>query len=162
MPAAGQSPKDVTVTVEDTLPGPPALVWRLITDWERQGDWMLEARDFVVTSPHREGVGVEAEATVRIGGLTTRDRVRVIGWEPPRRLEIEHLGWVVGTGELVLHPVADGTQTRLVWRESFRNPRLGFIGRLGLLAFRPLMRRIFRRDVRALAELVRAASGSAR
>jgi hypothetical protein len=28
------------------------------------------------------------------------------------------------------------------------------LGRLGLLAFRPLLRRIFRRDLRMLAELV--------
>jgi len=152
----------VAIIVERTLPGPPAVVWRLITDWEHQGDWMLEAGDFVVTSAQREGIGVEAEATVRIGGITTRDKVRVIGWEPERRLVIEHLGWVSGTGDLVLTPVADGTQTHLAWREELRSsPRLGRLGRIGLRVFRPLMRRIFERDVRVLAGLVRAASGAA-
>ena len=34
--------------MEATLPAPPEVVWQLITDWERQGDWMLEASDFVV------------------------------------------------------------------------------------------------------------------
>jgi hypothetical protein len=90
-------------------------VWTLITDWERQGDWMLEARDFVVTSAHRKGVGVEAEATVRIGGITTRDRVRVTGWDPPRRLSLQHVGWVTGTGDLILIPVG-ASETRVVWR----------------------------------------------
>lgn len=138
------------------MPGPPDVVWRLITDWERQGDWMLEARDFVVTTAHREGIGVEAEATVRIGGITTRDRVRITDWDPPRRLSLEHLGWVSGTGDLVLVPLGPG-RTRVVWREAFRAPRLGRLGplgRLGLVLFRPLLRRIFRRDLGVLAGLV--------
>ncbi len=60
------------------MPGPPEVVWELITDWEHQDDWMLEASDFVVISEHREGVGVEAEATIKIGGIKTRDKVRVV------------------------------------------------------------------------------------
>jgi hypothetical protein len=162
--ATGWSQRPVEVVVAATLSGPPDLVWTLITDWERQADWMLEARDFVVTSAHREGIGVEAEATVRIGGITTRDRVRVTGWDPPRRLSLEHVGWVTGTGDLILIPVG-ASETRVVWREAFRAPRLGRLGRvgpagrLGLLAFRPLLRRIFRRDLRVLAELVVRSAG---
>jgi hypothetical protein len=161
----GWSQRPVAIVVAATMPGPPDLVWELITDWERQGDWMLEARDFVVTSAHRVGVGVEAEATVRIARITTRDRVRITGWDPPRRLSLEHVGWVSGTGDLILIPVG-ASETTVVWREAFCAPRLGppegavarlgpvGLGRLGLLAFRPLLRRIFRRDLRMLAELV--------
>lgn len=90
------------------LPGPPEVVWTLITDWEHQGDWMLEASDFVVTSEAREGVGVEAEATVRIAGIRTRDPIRVIAWEPPRLLGIQHLGWVKGVGEVKLTALPGG------------------------------------------------------
>ena len=54
----------VVLEMAETLPGPSDVVWRLITDWEHQDDWMLEASDFVVTSEQREGVGVEAEATI--------------------------------------------------------------------------------------------------
>jgi hypothetical protein len=50
-----------------TMPGPAHVVWELVTDWEHQDDWMLEASDFVVTSEHREGLGVEAEATIVFG-----------------------------------------------------------------------------------------------
>jgi uncharacterized protein YndB with AHSA1/START domain len=136
------------------LPGPPEVVWELITDWEHQDDWMLEASDFVVVSERREGVGVEAEATIRIGGIQTRDRVRVAGWEPPRSLVIEHLGWVTGLGEIELTPVAGG-RTHVWWREEL-NPPLGPLGALGMTAFKPLMARIFRRDLRVLAALARA------
>jgi uncharacterized protein YndB with AHSA1/START domain len=134
-----------------TLPGPPELVWRLITDWERQGDWMLEAYDFVVTTPHREGVGVEAEATIRVGGIKTRDAVRVVAWDPPRHLAIEHLGWVRGRGDIRLEPDERGTDFR--WREELVRP-WGFAGAIGLWIFRPLLARTFRRDAGVLAKLV--------
>ena len=96
------------------MPGPPEVVWALITDWEHQDDWMLEASGFEVTSPHREGVGVEARATVRIAGIRTRDSVRVSMWEPPRMLVIDHLGWVKGSGEIQMAPIREGTRMR--WR----------------------------------------------
>jgi hypothetical protein len=144
----------VVLHMARNMPGPANVVWDLITDWEHQDDWMLEASDFVVVSDIRSGVGVEAEATVRIAGIATRDRVRVIGWEPDRRLAIEHLGWVSGVAELVLHPLDDGT-TRLDWTERLRPP-WGLLGAVGLRAFRPVMLRIFRRDLRVLEGLVRA------
>lgn len=146
----------MVVELGAVLPGPPEVVWRLITDWEHQGDWMLEARDFVVLGDQREGKGVRARATVRIGGITTTDEVEVTGWEPGRRLAIAHRGWVSGEGELFLTPLGDG-KTHLFWRETLLPP-LGVLGRLGLLAFRPLLARTFRRDLRVLAGLVRAAA----
>ena len=120
------------IEVSDTMPGPPEVVWALITDWEHQDDWMLEATDFEVIGDQREGVGVEAKATVRIAGIRTRDTVRVSMWEPPRILVIDHLGWVQGSGEIQLHPVSEGTRMR--WKETLFPPRrLGPFGRLGLL-----------------------------
>ena len=109
------------IEVSDTMPGPPEVVWALITDWEHQDDWMLEASDFEVIGDQREGVGVEAKATVRIGGIKTRDTVRVSMWEPPRILVIDHLGWVQGSGEIQLQPVSEGTRMR--WKETLFPPR---------------------------------------
>jgi carbon monoxide dehydrogenase subunit G len=148
----------VTIEVSITLPAGPDVVWRLITDWERQSDWMLEASDFVVTSAEREGVGVTAEATISIGGIKTRDEVRVVGWEPGHRLAIQHLGWVAGTGEIFLTPTGPG-HTYLFWREELANPALGVLGSVGLLAFKPVMKRIFERDLLVLAALTRSAAG---
>lgn len=147
----------VVVRVDRVLPGPAAMVWHLITDWEHQDDWMLEARDFVVLGDQREGIGVEAAATVSIGGITTRDKVRVVGWEPERRLAIAHEGWVSGIGELTLWPAAGGTETYVAWREELHPPQaLGVLGTIGLALFKPLMARVFARDLRVLAGLVRA------
>ncbi|HJR45347.1 MAG TPA: SRPBCC family protein [Actinomycetota bacterium] len=146
----------VVLEMAATLPGPPDVVWGLITDWEHQDDWMLEASDFVVTSDIREGVGVEAEATITIGGIKTRDKVRVVGWEPEQRLAIEHLGWVSGRGEIFLTKLG-GDRTHLYWREQLVPP-MGAAGALGITAFKPLMHRIFQRDLKVLAALTRAAS----
>lgn len=142
------------VELSADLPGPPGVVWQLLTDWERQGDWMLEASDIEVVTPHREGVGVEALATVRIGGIATRDRIRVDVWEQPRHLGIEHLGWVKGRGDLKLAAL-DDARTHLDWREELLPP-LGVLGALGIRVFRPLLVRTFRCDVRILGDLVRA------
>ena len=140
---------NIVVELEAQLPGPPDVVWHVITDWERQSDWMLEASDFVVLTPAREGVGVEAEATIRIAGIATRDTIRVDAWEPERHLGIAHLGWVKGRGDLFLSPSEGGTHVR--WREEL-TPPWGALGAIGLRAFRPLLVRTFRRD---LAELVK-------
>ncbi len=146
----------VEIVITDTLPGPASVVWELITDWEHQDDWMLEASDFAVLSDQREGIGVEAEATIKIGGLTTRDRVRVSKWEPNHVLAIEHLGWVKGTGEFSLTPLTEWA-TSVEWRESLRPP-LGAAGAAGMTLLKPVMRRIFGRDMRVLVSLVRARS----
>jgi hypothetical protein len=141
----------VVIEHSTELPGPSDVVWELLTDWEHQGEWQLEASDFEVVSPNRTGVGVEAEATVRIGGISTRDRIRVDVWEPERHLGIVHLGWVGGRGDLRLTPMGD--KTRVDWREEL-HPPLGFLGALGMRLFRPLMARVFRRDLEVLAKLV--------
>lgn len=145
----------ITIDTTGVLPAPPEVVWKLITDWEHQGDWMLEAKDFKVLTEHREGVGVEAEATVSIGGISTRDRVRVSGWDPPHLLEIRHDGWVSGRGEFKLTPVGQD-RTHVFWREEL-NPPLGALGTVGMNVFRPMMSRLFKRDLRILESLCRVA-----
>ena len=146
----------VVLEMSQTLPCKPSIAWELITDWEHQDDWMLEASDFVITSEQREGVGVEGEATVKIGGIKTRDKVRVVGWEPEHRLAIEHSGWVSGRGEMSLTALGED-RTHLYWREELYPP-LGFLGTIGITAFKPMMLRIFKKDLRVLASLARARS----
>lgn len=144
----------VLIEMGEILPGPPDVVWHLITDWENQDLWMLEARDFVVTSPHREGVGVEGEATVSIGGITTRDRIVVTRWKPNKVLAIEHHGWVSGAAEMRLTELGP-QETHIFWQERLFPP-LGILGGMGISVFKPFMSRIFKRDLKVLAALTRA------
>jgi len=122
-----------------------------LVDWDNLDKWMLEASDFKVVSEHREGLGVMAEATIRIAGIKTRDAILVTGWDPPTMLEISHLGWVKGTGVLRCRPDTHGT--RLEWTETLIAP-WGIFGRLGMFIVAPMMRKIFQRDLEQLRALV--------
>ncbi|HEX6261474.1 MAG TPA: SRPBCC family protein [Actinomycetota bacterium] len=138
-------------TMEVEIPRPPEVVWPYLVDWEGLDRWMEEARAFRVLGEPREGVGVEAEATISILGITTRDLVRVTRWEPPAVLEIEHLGWVSGRGLMELGVTAVGSH--LFWREALRPP-LGPLGRIGMRLMSPVIHRTFRRDLETLRELI--------
>ena len=146
-------PAPVVIVNRIAIARPPADVWPYIVDWERSVRWMEELSDVTVTSPHREGVGVEAVAAVRIAGLTTRDRIRVTRWEPPHRLEIDHLGWV--RGQAVMDLAATPPGTLLTWEERLVPP-WGVLGAVGLRVFLPAMRRVFRRDIDRLRSLAEA------
>jgi uncharacterized membrane protein len=149
-------PRRVDIVTSTEFRRPAEDVWPYLVDWERLDRWMREARSFRVISEAREGVGVEAEATIRIAGITTRDRVRVIRWERARILEIAHLGWVKGTGFMELSPIAQGCA--LYWRERLVPP-WGFAGLLGMRILRPMMRRIFQGDLEKLRRLVESGAG---
>lgn len=141
----------VDIAVSEVIPRRAEVVWPYLVDWERLDRWMLEARDFRVVGDRREGVGVEAEATVDLLGIRTRDVVRVTRWEPPWALELEHRGWVKGRGYMELSPTRGGT--RLFWRETFVPP-WGLLGAVGMRLFSPLLRWAFRRDLKALRLLI--------
>lgn len=141
----------VEVEMSIHMSAPPQRVWPYLVDWEGLGRWMKEASDFKVTSAHREGVGVTAEATIRIAGISTTDPVRVTIWEPGELLGLEHLGWVKGVGVMTLTEQKGGTL--LNWHESFVAP-WGWLGALGLRLWKPLMKRIFQRDLVLLRKLV--------
>jgi carbon monoxide dehydrogenase subunit G len=140
-----------------TIKAPRQTVWPYLVDWERLGRWMAEARDFKVTSDQREGVGVTAEASVSIAGIRTRDPVRISRWEPPEALEIQHLGWVSGSG--LIRCIQSNSETLVEWTEILRPP-WGFIGALGLRVIKPVMRRVFQRDLRLLKEIVESESAA--
>lgn len=143
----------VVLTMTVDIARPPDVIWPYLVDWEHLDRWMTEARDFRVLGERREGVGVEAEATIRMAGITTRDRVRVTRWEPPAVLEIEHLGWVRGFGYMEIGRTEHGAH--VFWREALKPP-LGILGRFGMRMLSGTMRRTFQHDLGQLQRLVEA------
>lgn len=138
-------------TMDVEIARPPEIVWPYLVDWERLDRWMEEARGFRLLGDQREGVGVEATATITILGITTDDHIRVTRWEPPAVLEIEHVGWVGGHGLMEVGVTERGSH--LFWREVFKPP-LGALGRLGMRLLFPVIHRTFRRDLQTLRDLV--------
>lgn len=145
--------------VEVPVDAPRAVVWDVLTDWERQSEWMVDAVAVEVLTPHREGEGVTVRCPTRLLGITVEDVMRVTRWEEPRRLEVTHLGRVIrGTGgfELDEDPTTGGTV--LSWWERI-DPPLGAIGAWGTSTLvLPVLERIFRRSLNGLAQAAEQAA----
>lgn len=142
-------PVDIETSIK--IDAPPSEVWEYLVDWEHLDRWMREAKRFRLTSQMTQGVGVTAEATISIAGITTTDLVQVTRWNPPDELEIQHLGWVGGHGLMRCIPAPWGTF--LYWKESLEPP-IGILGAAGLRLFKPLMFKIFQGDLLVLKDLV--------
>lgn len=135
--------------VDRHVAAPVDVVWDVLVDWERQSDWMLDARRVDVVTPYREGLGVTIHVPTSLLGVPVLDVMRVTGWDPPHRLEATHLGRVIrGVGAFEL--AAEGPGTRLSWWEEVEAP-FGRLGDLGARAALPVLHRIFATSLRRLA-----------
>ena len=136
---------ELVLSVE--VAAPAEQVWAALVDWESQGEWML-LTDVVVQDgdgqvPGAQGVGgrILARTGIPFPGsrrLGVPDPMLITAWEPPRRVDVRHLGRVVrGTGTFEVLPRGDSACT-FVWTESLDLP-LGRLGRLGWPLVRPAM-----------------------
>ena len=131
-------------------------VWRTLTTWERQPEWMVDAKAVHVLTPERAGEGVTIRCPTNLLGVTVQDVMRVTGWREPSYLEVTHLGRIItGVGAFELEELPDG-RTRLVWWEEI-DPPLGAVGAWGAQRLvLPVLRRIFARSLANLAALAEA------
>lgn len=145
--------------VERHAAAPRAVVWRVLTQWERQPEWMLDATSVEVLTPQREGVGVTIRCPTRLLGLTVQDVMRVTGWREQEELEVVHLGRIItGAGAFLLDDAPDDG-TRIRWWEQV-DPPLGALGEWGATVLvRPALRWIFGASLARLARLAEAESG---
>ena len=142
--------------VDRHVDAPRDLVWRLLTDWERQPEWMLDAKSVEVLTPQREGVGVTIRCPTNLLGVTVEDVMRVTAWRDQEELEVTHLGRVItGSGAFLLSDTTDGG-TRVAWWEEV-DPPLGALGEWGATTLvLPILRRVFGRSLSRLARLAEA------
>ena len=111
---------ELELTVE--VAAPPDTIFRAMTDWERQSEWVFGTRVSVVAGDG-QSVGSEIDAVT----FGVSDRMRITRWDPPHVVEVEHLGRVVqGTGVFAVRG------SRFVWTE-----------RLDVPFFFPLVRPLF-------------------
>ena len=140
-----------------TLDASPAEVWRVLEPIERHVDWMADAVSITFTSATRRGVGTSFDCLTRVGPFRTTDRMTITEWEPERAMGIEHRGFVTGRGRFTLRRRPRGT-TRFTWTERLVFPWwMG--GPIGALAAKPVLRAIWRRNLRRLKELVEQSTG---
>ena len=118
------------------LPCPTAEAWDVLTEWERQVDWMLDADGIVVRSAQRGGVGVRIDVRTRLFQIPAfTDPMEVTAWDPPRSLAIAHGGPVRGLGTWTLAPV-DG-DTRFTWIEDVEL-RVPVVGAFAAAVYAPV------------------------
>jgi uncharacterized protein YndB with AHSA1/START domain len=142
----------VHVEREIVLPTTPDEAWSVLTDWERQATWMLDADRVEVVSAKREGAGVRLEVRTRLFGVFAfTEPMEVTAWDPPRRLEIRHGTLVVGSG--VWDLAEDPSGARFRWSEDVRL-RVPLVGELAAMAYRPVMRLLMSRAQRRLRDHV--------
>jgi carbon monoxide dehydrogenase subunit G len=143
------------IEVMTHVEAPPQRVWDVLTDWERQAEWMADVRHIAVISAHREGTGVTLRANTDILGVVVRDELQVTQWEPPSVLGVRHLGRLIaGVAAFELTPTPSGT--RLVWWEEAAVPLGGVGDAVAGLVLAPWIRRVFRRSVAHLKRLCEA------
>jgi carbon monoxide dehydrogenase subunit G len=146
----------VRLEVSVEAAAPRQVVWDVLTAWERQSEWMLDAESVEVLTPQRRGVGVTIRCPTNLLGVTVEDVIRVTAWSEPDLLEVTHLGRIItGSGAFTL--VEQGPdRTRIDWWEEV-DPPLGALGEWGATTVvLPVLRRIFTRSLRNLASLAEA------
>lgn len=138
----------MTIRVAVDLSAPPEVVWAELRDINRHTEWMHDAVAIRFTSPSHQGVGATFDCDTKVGPIRLTDRMEVTRWDEPRAMGIRHVGVVTGEGEFTLTPHGDGT--RFSWTERLRFPWwMG--GPVGARLARPVLRRIWRRNLAALA-----------
>jgi len=143
---------EIVCTVE--IDASPDEVWVAVTDWRRQGEWMLGTTVTPVTGDGR-GVGAHVEAVTGVGPLAVLDSMEITHWEPPRRCLVRHTGRVVrGAGGFEVEALPGG-RARFVWSE-WLDPPFGTLGQVGFVALRPLFRAGVQLSLRRLARWVAA------
>jgi uncharacterized protein YndB with AHSA1/START domain len=139
---------DVRVFIRAT----PERVWEVISDIPAQESWMVDVHRLEVTSEQKSGAGTVIEVTSELFGRPlVHDTMRITGWAPPHRFDVEHSGQFTGTGAFIVEAVPGGTI--FTWVEDFKPP-LGPLGELGFaMLVGPHMKRVFGRSLDNLRQL---------
>ncbi len=140
-----------SVTVDVVIHRPRHEVWAEIRHIDRHVLWMSDARRIDFHTDQREGVGTSFDCLTAIGPLRTRDVMTITRWEDDRTIGVTHSGIFTGHGEFRLRSVGDAT--RMTWHEELSFP-WWLAGPVGARVARPLMRGVWRRNLRNLARLL--------
>lgn len=139
---------------------PPERAWRAVTDWPRQGEWML-GTTVTVASGDGRSVGSTLHARTGFGPFGFVDTMEITEWDPAeRRCVVRHTGHLVrGAGEFAVLD-AEGGGSTVRWVERLELP-FGSVGRAGWPVTRPLFAAGVRWSLRRLARFCERYPGGA-
>jgi len=145
----------VELPVAVDVDAPAAAVWAYVTDWERQGEWMLGTH-VRVTGGDGRGVGTTLHAVTGVGPLGVPDTMEVVEFVVPTpatagRAAVRHTGRIIrGDGFFEVAPLGLH-RSRFTFTELIDLP-LGALGRLGWPLARPVIRAGFVASLRRMAQ----------
>jgi carbon monoxide dehydrogenase subunit G len=144
----------VKITVGINIDAPPNTIWQTVEAIERHIEWMADAETIRFTGTRTRGVGTTFDCVTKVGPIRLTDKMTVTVWEPGRSLGIQHRGAVTGRGRFTLRRRRGG-RTRFTWNERLTFPWwMG--GAVGALAAKPVLRAVWRRNLRRLKAIVEA------
>lgn len=136
--------------VRTVLDAPPEVVWRDLQDIGSHAQWMEDAVAIRFASDQTSGVGTRFDCDTKIGPFRLTDQMEITEWSPGKAMGVQHTGLVAGTGRFTLKK-AWGGRTVFQWRETLRFP-LWMGGPVGALVAKPVLRWVWRRNLRNLAQ----------
>lgn len=140
------------IKVGITIDATPAEVWQIVEDIPGHVQWMEDAVAIRMKGRKRSGKGTRFECDTRFGPFRTMDEMEITQWRPRRAMGVRHHGLVTGEGRFTLRRRRGG-RTRFTWTEELVFPmRLG--GPAGALVAAPIMRRVWKRNLGNLKQLV--------
>lgn len=144
---------ELTLTVD--VGAPAEDVWRTVTDWPGQGEWMFATRVRTTSGGDGRALGATLSAVTGVGPLAVTDTMEITEWDPPRRCVVRHTGAVIrGDGIFEVEPLGPA-RSRFLWSELLELP-FGAVGRFGWPLVRPAMRLGVARSLRRMARLCEA------
>ena len=134
--------------LEVDVDAPVERTWAAVTDWDRQGEWMLATR-VRGTKQDGRGVGGGLRAVTGIGPVGFVDTMEITVWSPPHAAHVRHTGRVVrGSAAFEVRERPGGST--FVWSELLDLP-FGAVGRFGFRLLRPALLWGLRRSLRTFA-----------
>ncbi len=140
---------------------PAQATWDAVTDWARQGEWMMGTTVRGTGPTGGKAVGDGLQAFTGVGRIGFVDPMEITEWDPPNRCVVRHTGTTVrGTGEFVVEALPRD-RSRFIWAEHLDLP-LGPLGAAGWVVVKPIAAAAIERSLVKFAHQVAARHSASR
>lgn len=145
------------IEVSTVIDAAPEAVWAAVEDIDSHTEWMTDAVAIRITGPQNAGVGTTFECDTAVGPFRLTDLMEITVWEPGAAMGVRHVGLVTGEGVFTISEES-GNRSRFTWRERLVFPWwMG--GPVGGLIGAPIMKRIWRGNLRSLKARIEGDAG---
>jgi carbon monoxide dehydrogenase subunit G len=148
MTDAGRPASPLRVSAQVHVAADPHEVWRLMTDWSRQHEWI-----WATQVRGGQGLGATVVGWTGVGPVGFTDTMVISEWDPPLRCVVRHTGRLVrGSGTFEVIPVGEEADFR--WTEDLELPLPPAMGKMAGLVIRPVAEASLAASLRRFARLL--------